>query len=117
MVRPATPSIGPFAPIAGQGPGQDSSVNEGRQGYAVRRIEVALGLPSGGDGQLTEAEAASLCTGGTIHAWDRLAFDSLREELAATSQYRHERRADYFYIEQVLRRSHSFVAARPSPTA
>jgi asparagine synthase (glutamine-hydrolysing) len=54
---------------------------------------------------LTEAEAASLCRGGRVNGWDRLAFDSLREELAATRQYRPERRADYFYIEQVLRRS------------
>ncbi|MGE3271794.1 MAG: asparagine synthase-related protein, partial [Chloroflexota bacterium] len=54
---------------------------------------------------LTEAEATSLFTGATSGGWDRLAFDSLREELATTRQYRFERRADYFYIEQVLRRS------------
>jgi asparagine synthase (glutamine-hydrolysing) len=53
---------------------------------------------------LTEAEAASLSGGGACD-WSRLAFDSVREELAATRRYRFERRADYFYIEQVLRRS------------
>ena len=54
---------------------------------------------------LTEAEATSLFGGSRDRGWDRLAFDSLREELAGTRQYRFERRADYFYIEQVLRRS------------
>jgi asparagine synthase (glutamine-hydrolysing) len=54
---------------------------------------------------LTEAEAASLFGKGEEGGWGRLAFDSLREELAGTRQYRFERRADYFYIEHVLRRS------------
>jgi asparagine synthase (glutamine-hydrolysing) len=54
---------------------------------------------------LTEAEAASLRIGGNASGRERLAFDSLRDELAGTRQYRFERRADYFYIEHVLRRS------------
>mgnify|MGYP005844246209 CR=1 FL=1 len=54
---------------------------------------------------LTEPEALALLSTPSGRTLRTAAFDSMRAELARTAHYPDDRRADYFYIEQVLRRS------------
>lgn len=65
---------------------------------------------------MTEAEASALFLGRGADDLRGVAFDSLRAELARTAHYRDGRRADYFTIEQSLRRSlqNQIVTARAS---
>lgn len=54
---------------------------------------------------LTESEAATLLSGGSAARLRWLAFDSLQAELSQTAHYLADRRVDYFYIQQSMRRS------------